>query len=248
MNSFIEPDQNKKKCIIIPAYNEEKNIERVIAGIKKYFTGDIIVVDDGSTDATGKIAKDAGATLLKHPFNLGYGVALQTGYKYALIKRYDFLLQMDGDGQHDPRSIPEFFDALGLCHCDILIGSRFLTGDYKNSPAKAVGVKVFRTILKVICRQKFTDPTSGYQCMNRKVFSYFTKDSFPSDYPDANIIVVLHRMNIKIKEMPVRMFKNPSGESMHRGFFKISYYLFKVILSIFISLIRDKSYYYQEVE
>ncbi|MCP4349058.1 MAG: glycosyltransferase family 2 protein [Desulfobacterales bacterium] len=230
----------KKKCVIIPAFNEEDNIASVIDGIKKYSDADIIVIDDGSKDITVEKASQAGAFVIPHPFNMGYGVALQTGYKYAVKKKYDFLLQIDGDGQHNPNTIPEFFRLVESGECDVVIGSRFLIKEnYDVGILKTLGFYLFRYVIRIITNRQITDPTSGYQCLNRKVFKLFTDDTFPWDYPDTNIIIMLHRMGFIVKEIPVSMNPNPLGRSMHRGLFNISYYFFKMFLSIFIILIRE---------
>jgi glycosyltransferase involved in cell wall biosynthesis len=229
-----------KKCIIIPAYNEGNNISSVIRDIQKYGgAADIIVIDDGSRDFTAVIAQEAGAFVIRHPFNMGYGVALQTGYKYAVEKNYDVLVQMDGDGQHSAKFIPGLFKEVESFAFNVVIGSRFLGQDqYKTGFLKSVGIGIFRHIIWITTGEKITDPTSGYQCLSRKVFEFFTKDHFPCDYPDANVIIMLHRAGFKIKEIPVEMMPNPERRSMHRGIFTISYYLFKVFLSIFVTLIR----------
>ncbi len=231
----------KKKCIIIPAFNEQDHIATVITGIKQYHAADIVVIDDGSKDHTAKNARTAGALVLRHPFNMGYGVALQTGYKFAVQHQYDVLLQMDGDGQHDPKNIPDFFSAMETDEWDVIIGSRFL-GDrrYQAGVLKSIGIGLFRYVIRVISGKKITDPTSGYQCMNRKVFTTFTEDSFPCDYPDANIIIMLHRQGFRIKEIPVTMIPNPAGRSMHRGILTKIYYFFKIFLAIFMVLLRGK--------
>ncbi len=231
----------KKKCIIIPAFNEEDQIATVITGIIKYSDADILVIDDGSKDQTATKAREVGAWVIRHPFNMGYGVALQTGYKYAVQKKYDLLLQMDGDGQHDPKNIPDFFRSMEANECDVLIGSRFLGGgDYDAGVLKALSIGLFKGIIWIISRKKITDPTSGYQCLNRKVFTVFTEDSFPCDYPDTNIIIMLHRKGFRIKEIPVTMVPSPAGRSMHQGISTKIYYFFKIFLSIFIVLLREK--------
>jgi glycosyltransferase involved in cell wall biosynthesis len=234
----------KKRCIIIPAYNEGENIEKVIQEIKKYSDADIFIIDDGSKDQTRQRAKQTGAFVISHPFNMGYGVALQTGYKFALRHNYDILLQIDGDGQHIPDSIPAFFKNIESGECDVLIGSRYL-GDsgYHPKLLKKIGILIFKIIIRMINRTKITDPTSGYQCMTKDVFTVFTDDSFPCDYPDTNIIVRLHRMGFVVKELPVKMKDNPEGRSMHQGTFTIMYYFFTMFLSIFISLISSKKYF-----
>lgn len=229
-----------KKCIIIPAYNEGNNIQSVIRDIREYSgDADIIVIDDGSKDFTAAIAQEAGAFVIRHPFNMGYGVSLQTGYKYAVEKNYNLLVQMDGDGQHKAKYIPELFKRAECKDCDVVLGSRFLLKDhYKTGFLKSMGIGIFRHIIWMATGEKITDPTSGYQCLSRKVFEFFTEDHFPWDYPDANVIIMLHRAGFKIKEFPVEMTPNPEKRSMHRGIFTISYYLFRVFLSIFVTLIR----------
>ncbi|RJP80144.1 MAG: glycosyltransferase family 2 protein [Desulfobacteraceae bacterium] len=234
----------KKKCIIIPAYNEGGNIANVIQEIKKVTDVDLFIIDDGSKDHTKKMAKQAGAYVISHPFNMGYGVALQTGYKFALRNNYDILLQIDGDGQHIPDMIPEFFKKIESGECDVLIGSRFLgKGGYNPRLLKKIGIFLFKVIIRLINNARITDPTSGYQCMTKEVFRIFTDDSFPCDYPDTNIIVRLHRMGFIVKELPVTMRENPEGRSMHKGTLTLMYYFFTMFLSIFISLISSKNYY-----
>ncbi|MFH2219348.1 MAG: glycosyltransferase family 2 protein [Pseudomonadota bacterium] len=231
----------KKKCIIIPAFNEAENISSVIAAIKRGIDSDIIVIDDGSTDRTAEKAEQSGAVVIRHPFNMGYGVALQTGYKYAVKKKYDLLLQMDGDGQHDPVAAEAFFQQLESGECDVLVGSRFLGRDgYDVGFLKRTGIGLFRIVIRMLSGERITDPTSGFQCLNRNVFTIFTEDHFPCDYPDANIIIMLLRKGFVIREIPVAMVENPEGRSMHRGIFTKLYYFFKIFLSIFIVLIREK--------
>jgi glycosyltransferase involved in cell wall biosynthesis len=233
---------NTKRLIIIPAYNEEKRIVSVIEGIRKYSDADIVLIDDGSEDRTAECVGNAGALVIRHPFNMGPGVAVQTGYKYASENNYDYLLQIDGDGQHHPVYIPDLFAMVENHKCDIVIGSRFLKNNqYKTGLLKSSAIRLFRWIIRMMTGETITDPTSGYRCMNRNIFRHFTEDGFPHDYPDANIIIVLHRMGFKMAELPVTMGPNSEGRSMHRGIFKISYYFFKVFFSIFITLLRKKS-------
>ncbi len=227
------------KCIIIPAYNEEILINRIIKNIRKKISADIIVIDDGSEDQTSLEAEMAGAYVIKHPFNLGYGIALQTGYKYALQKGYDYLAQMDGDGQHNPTDIPLLFKELENGDCDIVIGSRFLTGNFEIGFLKKTAIALFSKIILILTGEKISDPTSGFQAMNARVLRFFSKD-FPYDYPDANIIILMHRMGFTVKEIPVSMYPNPEGRSMHAGLFKVSHYFFKVFLSIFITMLRKR--------
>ncbi|NPU85330.1 MAG: glycosyltransferase family 2 protein [Syntrophaceae bacterium] len=232
---------NARACIIVPAFNEEKQIAAVIESIRLHSRAGIIVIDDGSRDRTVEVVKETGTLVIRHPFNIGYGVAVQTGYKYAFEKGYDFLLQMDADGQHLPQYIPDLFAMVESKKCDIAIGSRFLGSSYfPVGLLKLMGIRLFRIIIKVTTGQTITDPTSGYRCMNRKVLEKFTEDSFPVDYPDANIMIFLHRMGFRIAELPVTMAPNPEGRYMHQGLLKISYYVFKMFLSILVILLRKK--------
>jgi len=231
-----------KRCLIIPAFNEEENIASVIEGVKQYSDADIIVVDDGSTDQTVERATKAGALVVRHPFNMGYGTTLQTGYKYAVKNKYDFLVQIDGDGQHDPKYIPALFREVEAGRCDVAIGSRFLCErQFPLSALKWMGIHMLRLATRCFIRERITDPTSGYQCLKRDVLEVFTKDLFPCDYPDANMIILLHGMAFTVKEIPVAMRPNREGRSMHEGKFKVMYYFFKMFLSFVIALIRGKS-------
>jgi glycosyltransferase involved in cell wall biosynthesis len=232
--------------VVIPAYNEEKGIGTVIEGIgREVPEAQILVVDDGSADRTADRAREAGAAVARHPFNLGYGAALQTGYRYATRKGYDLLVQMDGDGQHDPASIGRLLEPIRLGKADVAIGSRFLAADgreisgghYKVPLARRIGIGLFRSITALIIGQRVTDPTSGFQAMQKAVFGLFTGEAFPADYPDADVIIMLHRSGFRIVEVPVRMFENAERKSMHSGF-KPLYYIFKMFLSIFVTLMR----------
>jgi glycosyltransferase involved in cell wall biosynthesis len=233
--------------IIVPAYNEEPRIGGVIRGIDQHIShADILIVDDGSTDRTREAALRAGAKVISHPFNLGYGAALQTGYQYALSKGYRELIQMDGDGQHDPSSISDLLAMVQKGEADVAIGSRFLQPrgagsdhpPYRAPLMRRLGMRLFGTITSLIIKQKVTDPTSGYQAMNRGVLEWVSGDRFPYDYPDADVIIMLHRAGFRIREVPVMMFENRGKKSMHGGW-KPLYYVFKMFLSILVTLMRE---------
>ncbi len=232
--------------VLIPAFNEEKCISSVIQSVKKFFPQvDVLVVDDGSSDETRGRAIEAGAKVVSHPFNLGYGTALQTGYIYALKKGYTTLVQMDGDGQHDPSSIVELLGGIQSGEADIVIGSRFLktrhftpgARGYEAPFARKLGMRLFSMITSAITRQKITDSTSGYQAMNRRVLEWVSSDKFPWDYPDADVIIMLHRAGFRITEVPVRMVPSETKKSMHSGW-KPLYYVFKMFFSILLALMR----------
>ncbi len=232
----------KKVLIIIPAYNEEKRIERVLLGVKDYGY-DVLVVNDGSTDQTVEVvSKYKFVKLINNPINLGAGGALQTGYKYAFLNNYDYVINLDGDGQHDPKHINEFIDELKNNNADIIIGSRFLNNDsYKPPFARRIGMSLFRYIAKIITGQKFTDTTSGYKGMNKEVVKLFASSEFPNDYPDVDTIILLKFRGFRVKEIPVLMYPN-TEQSMHSGFIMPIYYVFKMLLSIIMILLREKVY------
>ena len=243
---------NQKVTVIIPAYNEQKNIADIVARIKETDTGiglDVVVIDDGSTDQTASFARLAGAKVIRHLVNMGYGAALQTGYKYAVQRGYPYLVQLDGDGQHDPGYMPELLQMVMAGEGDLILGSRFLKMSAAGKGALVLpqtgiarkwGIKIFAFLTSTLVGFKITDPTSGYQALNRKVITFFTQDFFPGDFPDADIIVIAHRAGFKIKEFPMTMSQRSIGKSMHSGL-KPVYYIFKMILSLFMTLLRKRT-------
>jgi glycosyltransferase involved in cell wall biosynthesis len=171
---------------------------------------------------------------------MGYGVAIQTGYKYAFAKGYDFLVQMDGDGQHDPAHIPQLLAPVITGDTDLTIGSRFLQfKGYEPSITRRVGMAFFRKTVSLITGTRITDSTSGYQAFNRDVIRFFTTEVFPCDYPDADMLITLHRAGYRMMEVPVRMYSNVQGKSMHGGIRPL-YYIFKMLLSIFVTMLRNR--------
>ena len=230
-----------KTMVLIPAYNEEARIAEVVGSVRRVVPEyDIIVVNDGSRDNTAASANAMGATVISHPFNMGYGVAIQTGYKYAHANGYDFIIQMDGDGQHDPAYIQHLLKPVMAGESDFAIGSRFLEVEsYEPSLARRIGMTLFRKAVSWLTGMRITDSTSGYQAFNREVARYFTTEVFPCDYPDADMLITLHRAGFSIREIPVRMYANTEGKSMHGGLTSL-YYIFKMFLSIFVTLLRKK--------
>lgn len=230
-----------KILVLIPAYNESRRLGEVITAVRNVVPDyEILVVNDGSRDDTAAVARRAGVAVISHPFNMGYGVAIQTGYKYALARGYDHVVQMDGDGQHDPAWIPALLRPVVHGEADFVIGSRFLeSGSYRPSLVRRMGMAFFRSLVSRLIGSSITDSTSGYQAFNRRVTGFFTSDSFPCDYPDADMLITLHRYGFRIAEVPVRMRANESGTSMHGGL-KPLYYLFKMLLSIAVTLLRKK--------
>ncbi len=222
----------RPSVVVIPAYNEEANLGRVIASLRAAEPElEIAVVDDGSRDATAEVARRAGATVLRHPFNLGYGAALQTGYKYGLAHGAGVLVQMDADGQHDPDDVATLIEPIRAGQADLVIGSRFLeeTG-YRMGFARTVGRRLFQGLARSF-GVAIRDPTSGFQAMNRRVLEEYVRDFFPSDFPDVDVLVVAHRCGLRMAERTVRMRAGARASTMHGGWRDV-YYVYKMLLSI----------------
>ena len=231
-----------KILIIVPSYREERNILNVISGLKKYVPDlNILIIDDGSRDQTQEIARKCGIISIRHPFNMGYGVTIQTGYKYAVKHDYTIVVQFDGDGQHDPRFIRPLLSALEASDADVVIGSRFLKGGSYDAPfARKLGIQFFSKIASAITGQKFTDSTSGFQALGKSAFKFFSAmDNFPYDYPDADTIITLCFAGFRVREIPVIMHDRKEGKSMITGI-QTLVYVTKMLIAICITLIRRR--------
>lgn len=226
--------------LILPAYNEGDRLERVLGGVAAAgIDCEVVVVDDGSRDATAAVARRCGATVLRHPFNLGYGAALQTGYKYALRHGFALLVQMDADGQHDPKEIARLLDLVRSGECDLAIGSRFLgKGDYRMSALHDLGRQVFRAIARGF-GLRVSDPTSGYQAMNLKVLELYARDFFPADYPDVDVLLAATRHGLRIQECAVHMSEGQRASTLHGGL-RSFYYVYKMLLSTWSASARRR--------
>ena len=244
------PDQERRMgdgdrvLIVVPAYNEEQNIARVIARVREVVSeADVLVVDDGSSDATVVVARDAGARVISLPFNLGYGVALQTGFKYALGRGYDYVVQMDADGQHEACSVLDLIAEVRKGTADVVLGSRFLgASTFKPRFARRVGILLFRAIVSRVAGNSISDPTSGFQALNRSALEFYATDAYPTDYPDADVLIMAHLAGFRITEIPVVMYAGRADQkSMHSGLRPL-YYVFKMFLSILVTLMRQRRY------
>jgi glycosyltransferase involved in cell wall biosynthesis len=227
-----------KTLIVMPARNEAETIGAVIGRLKAVVPdADILVVNDASTDNTAEVAAKAGAKVVNLPINLGYGGAVQTGFKYAARHDYDAVVLMDADGQHDPACVPDLLKALR--DADFVLGSRFL-GEcrYKVPIARRIGMWLFGKIVNWVTGQKITDPTSGFQALRKEVVKFLAEDNYPVDFPDADVLILLHRSGFRIKEVPVIMHERQHGVSMH-SHLKAVYYVFKMSLSILATLTRS---------
>jgi glycosyltransferase involved in cell wall biosynthesis len=226
--------------IIIPAYNEENNILKVIDDIKtKILNADILIVNDGSTDNTEEIVKNKNIPIISLPFNFGYGNALQLGFKYAVENNYDFVIQFDGDGQHNADDIIEILKKLKTGKYDIVIGSRFIeSSNFKISFLKKIAINFLRILIYIFSGYKIFDPTSGLQGLSKRVFKYYSKPwNFPDDYPDADILIKMLKLGYSAVEIPAHMKNRINGKSMHSGI-KPLIYLIKISLSIFVVVLN----------
>ena len=228
----------EKILVIIPAFNEEKNIENVISSVKKEFSNcDILVINDGSHDRTGEIAKDHGVVVINLPYNLGIGGAMQTGYRFACINNYDIAVQVDGDGQHPADQIIKLIQVILKGESDMAVGSRFLVNSaYKPTTSRLIGMTYFSSMLSFILGQKITDTTSGFRAVNKKLIAFFS-GTYPEDYPEVEALLLLHKRGFKVKEVSVDMKERTGGKSSITPFRSI-YYMVKVSLAIFINLLR----------
>lgn len=225
--------------VIMPARNEQGRVGAVIEATRAVLPGaDIAVINDGSTDATAPEAVTAGAVILPHAVSLGYGAGLETGYLYALDQGYDAVLQMDSDGQHLAGELPKLCAPLAADTADIVLGSRYLAeGRFPISPLRRLGQRFFALLLRLLTGQRFTDPTSGFQGLNRRAIRFFASGVFPCDYPDADVLLMAHLAGLRIQEVPVRMAGRAGGASMHAGLRPL-YYGMKMLLSLFIVLLN----------
>ena len=227
---------------VVPAYNEAASVGSVVRAIREHApTFDIVVVDDGSTDDTQRIAQDAGARVLHHPFNLGIGGAVQSGFFYALEHGYDYMVQVDGDGQHDPKEIGRLLEAMDADYTvDMVCGSRFISEEerYPAPISRRTGIHIFAFIVSRLVGQRVSDPTSGFRLYNRRAIALFARD-YPHDYPEVEAVLMLHVHRLRMREIPVRMFQRGGGSSsISSG--KSLYYMVKVRLAVFVGLARRR--------
>lgn len=223
--------------VVIPAYNEAATLPGLLPRVCAALPGaEILVVDDGSRDATAAVARAAGARVARHPVNLGYGAAIQTGYLYALRRGASAVVQMDADGQHEPRSARALLDELAA-GADLVLGSRFLSGarSYRAPFARRVGMRLFGALSGGILGQRITDPTSGFQALSPALACFYAEGSFfPPDYPDADVLIRVGRAGFRIREVPVDMYEK-DGASIHSGARPL-YYVVKMLVTILLLL------------
>jgi len=230
-----------RRVAIVPAFQEEAVIASLVLEIKSFDPSlDIVVVDDGSTDRTAASAAAAGAAVVRLPYNLGIGGAVQTGFKYALERGYDIAVRLDGDGQHDPAELPKLLEPLARDDADVVVGSRFAGGDreYRPAFARRAGIRWFAGLVSLLTRQQLTDTTSGFQAVNARGIRLFAAD-YPHDYPEVEAAVMVVRHRLRILEVPVRMRERELGASSITTLRSL-YYAIKVTLALLVGIFRRR--------
>jgi glycosyltransferase involved in cell wall biosynthesis len=227
-----------KLLILIPAFNEEGALGGVLSEVHEVMPGvPVLVVDDCSSDATVHTARTAGAQVLSLPHHLGLGGAVQAGYRLAFELGYDYVIRVDGDGQHDPRDIPKILQALERGECEMVIGSRFVDGSGQHSSMlRGAGILFFRAVLRPILGRPVRDPTSGFVGVNRIALSLFSR-SFPLEYPEIEALVVLQRKRFRFVEVPCRMRPRRAGRTTITPV-KSLYYMVHVLLGVFVNMLK----------
>ena len=233
--------QSLRRIAIVPAMNEEQNVGRVVDELHAFDPAlVVVVVDDGSFDRTAEVARDHGARVLRLPFNLGIGGAVQTGFRYAFEHDYDLAVRVDGDGQHDPAQLDAVLAPVLAGEADIAVGSRFAAldegGGYRSSRSRRAGIRMLAWIVSRIIGRRVTDTTSGFQALNRKAIALFARD-YPHDYPEVEATVMVFRHRLRSVEVPVSMRERGGGSSSITALRSV-YYMTKVLLAIFVGLFR----------
>jgi len=231
-------------AVILPAYNEEANIGRVVRELRTRWPGaDVIVVNDGSTDGTSQEARAAGAVVLDLPFNLGIGGAVQTGYMYAVGRGYPLVARLDGDGQHDPAALEVLLAPILAGEADLVIGSRYLAPSispnaYRPTLARRLGIRFFSSLVSLLAGQRFTDATSGLQACTAEVARVCARD-FPADYPEVECLAVLARAGYRVREVAVEMRPRLAGRSSITPARSL-YFALKVTLVLLLTVLRSQ--------
>ena len=229
-----------KVLVIVPAYNEEEGIGHVIRRLREDAPyADVLVINDGSSDATSRIARAAGANVIDLTCNLGIGGAVQTGYRYAAEHHYDYAVQIDGDGQHNPCDLRRLLSAQFDTGADMVIGSRFITKEgFQSTFARKMGIGLLSALVTRLTGQNVTDPTSGYRLCGRRAISLFARE-YPTDYPEVEALMLLYNRELSFTEIPVVMNERQGGVSSISAM-KSVYYMSKVILSVLLMKTKKK--------
>jgi len=229
----------RRLVAIVPAWNESGAIGRVVDEIRAFDPStDVVVIDDFSTDDTADVAESHGATVLRLPFNVGIGGAVQTGFRYALERGYEMAVRLDGDGQHAASEIPKILTPVEAGDADLVIGSRFVDPEsaYRPPFARRIGIRVFARLVSVLGGQRVTDTTSGFVALNRAGIELFASQ-FPHDYPEVEATLVALRSGLRVAQVQVDMRERTTGSSSIT-FVRSLYYIVKVMLALLVASLR----------
>jgi glycosyltransferase involved in cell wall biosynthesis len=240
-----------RTLVFIPAWNEADSVAAVIGGVREHLPdADVLVVDDGSTDATAACAAEAGATVASLPFNQGLGAALQTGYLYALREGYELCAHLDADGQHPPAEVARLLEEVRADRADLVIGSRYreraggaggedaVGDDYRPTLSRRIGTSVFRFFLTLATRQRFTDTTSGMRAANRRVMELFS-ESYSPDFAEIESLQLAVRQGLRVEEVPVRMLERVGGRSFLTPL-RSAFFIFKGMIVLLVGQFRPR--------
>lgn len=227
----------RRVLIAIPAYREERSIGRIVTELRTKFPYDVVVVNDGSPDGTSGAAREAGAIVLDLPCNLGIGGAVQTAFLFARERDYDAVIRIDGDGQHELADVGRVIEPILAGEADAVIGSRFIgDADYRGTIPRIFGIRFFRFLVNLFTGYRVTDPTSGFFAVNRRLVEFYS-NHYPSDYPEVDAYILMHRLKARAVEVPVHMYPRAEGKSSITAF-RAMYYMVKVTLSFLVNCIR----------
>ncbi|MGH9629770.1 MAG: glycosyltransferase family 2 protein [Bryobacteraceae bacterium] len=235
---MLAPQGSDSLLVIIPAFNEEGSIVHVVEEVRSVLPGvPVLVIDDSSADSTTPLAREAGAHVMSLPHHLGLGGCVQAGYKLAYELGYQYVIRVDGDGQHDPHDIPRIMEVLKKTGCQMVIGSRYLAkdGNY-TSTTRQIGISLFRLVLRPILGKSVKDPTSGFVGVNREALAVFSR-SFPLEYPEIEALVVLQRKAFRFEEVPCKIRPRQAGRSSITAL-KSIYYILHVLLGVFVNILK----------
>ncbi len=227
-----------RRVAIVPALNEEEAIARVIDEIRAFDPGlEIVVIDDGSVDRTAAVAEERGAHVIRLPFNLGIGGSVQTGFRYAFDNGFQLAVRLDGDGQHDAAELGKLLQPVLADESDIAVGSRFIAGaGYRSTRSRRAGITILAKTVSMLVGRRVTDPTSGFQALNRHAIALFAAD-YPHDIPEVEAVLMTHKHELRMTEVPVEMRERAGGRSSIGSIFAV-YYMVKVLLALFVGLFR----------
>jgi len=229
----------EKTLVVLPARNEESHIGKVLSQlVEMYPAATILVINDDSSDRTSAIVRQfKSVILIELPFWMGYGGALQTGYKYALANGYERVVQMDADEQHDASEVCKLLE--NHEDADIVIGSRFKDSStkYRMPFIRKLGCRSLSFIGWLLTGLKISDPTSGFQMLNQRALRIACEDHYPLDYPDLDVLILMQRRDLRVAEVPVVMHLSNEKDGMHAGI-QVWYYAVKMLLSMFVMMLR----------